>query len=336
MQCESGGIGRSAFLHLKIWLPTRNSRGPTRHKDEIEFGMLLDRVRQHHFIGNGGHDDAGDDRHMQIAMGIAGEPSGFWVVLDGLAPAFRAGIETDPPHCRTCDEADGKAGDDWCIRLELGKSRAGHQNCLTECDDEQHAAFRHMSAGDVPVGQARFAQERRAEIERRSGIFDNECRRPQDEPRVGRSKSPRQSKRQGEQEVKGYSQEIPDPRRIMPARQPDEHHRHQHAWHYAAFGIEPVRRPAGVDPQLPDDEKQDQRLERTKKRQVLDKPVRQLRDGRDKDEIKEQFDLGDARAVVLVADTEEGAAAFDGYCFDLRRTCGRASDDVRRGDAIPG
>ena len=83
---------------------------------------------------------------------------------------------------------------------------------------------------------------------------------------------------------KGRFQEIPDPRRIMPARQQG-------------------------DPQLPGSEKQDQRLERALNRQVLDQPVRQLRDGKDKDEIEEQFDLGDARAALLVADT---ALIYDG------------------------
>lgn len=53
---------------------------------------------QHLLVGDGEHDDPGDDRDMAVGVGGAPDQAGSRVVLDHVASAARADIEIDPPH----------------------------------------------------------------------------------------------------------------------------------------------------------------------------------------------------------------------------------------------
>lgn len=86
--------------------------------------------------------------------------------------------------------------------------------------------------------------------------------------------------------------------------QSEEHEYHQEYADRPLFGIEPVRYPAGIDPCPPHAQKQDERFENAPKRQVAEQPVGQLGDGKDENQVEKKFDVGDFRAVFVIAWTK--------------------------------
>src|SRR5437764_13386643 len=63
--------------------------------------------------------------------------------------------------------------------------------------------------------------------------------------------------------------------------------------------IEPVSHPGGVDPGPPDDQQQEQRLQRAPQRQVMEQQVAELRHREHKHEIEEQLQPG--RSLLLTS-----------------------------------
>ncbi|MBA7692689.1 hypothetical protein ES703_101256 [subsurface metagenome] len=190
-----------------------------------------------------------------------------------------------------------------------------------------------MAALDGPGLHGGNAEARGPEPHRRGDIFDAERHNPQIEshlpfgeaardPEQGREAKPRQDA----DRIVTHERPVPR-RRQQPERSAADLHRrigagkpepalleglgNAHRQHEAAehqqeqqdadrrlVRIEPVGDPGGVDPDPPHREKQQRDLHGAQRREVMQQRVRELRDGKDEDEVEEQLGIGDARVPV--------------------------------------
>jgi hypothetical protein len=113
------------------------------------------------FIGDRAHHDAGDDGYVEIRVHGAREAAWIRGTGDLTAAALGADVEIDPPHCHAAEKCHEKSGDGRVRRRHGGGRRPRHEDGFTERDDdEQRAAFGHVSAIDFPVGGIRAAETR--------------------------------------------------------------------------------------------------------------------------------------------------------------------------------
>src|SRR5262249_33168555 len=84
-----------------------------------------------------------------------------------------------------------------------------------------------------------------------------------------------------------------------------EHQGKKHQPHGRRFGVEPVRHPRRVDPDPPDGEQQQERLQGSAERQMMQQEMRKLRDREYEHEVEEQLDEGDARVAAPAPGAEQ-------------------------------
>ena len=296
------------------------------------------------FIGDGGKNDAGDDRHVQIGVGEPRQPAGFGGLRDLLGARLHALVEVDPPDRNAARQRREKGRDVLDRPRQFGEGRALDHEGLAECDDdEQRAALGHVAALDGPGFDGGEAEARRPEAHRCGDVFDGERGDPEIEPVLALGEAAENLQHRGQAEPGQDADGVVADRRAMRGRcqQPergaaDLHRRigdrkpepalleclgngggqHEAAEHQEEeqdadrrpVGVEPVGHPGGVNPHPPYREKQQRDLQGAKRREVMQQRVRQLRDGKDEDEVEEQLGIGDAGVPVRHQHAEQRAA----------------------------
>ena len=138
-------------------------------------------------VGHRRGDQAGDDRHVQVRIGVARNPPDLRALRDMARAPLGADVEIDPPHqhrsCETGEEGAGVHGVRWCV----GKGRARHHDPFAQRDQhEQGGALGHVTARNVPVRPGRAAKAGRAEKGKRPAVFDSQRHAPQRDLRLAR------------------------------------------------------------------------------------------------------------------------------------------------------
>ena len=105
-------------------------------------------------LGDRRHNDPCDNWHMEIGIGVAGQPSGVGVALDRLATAFGTCVEINPPHRRAAGETDSEGSNGRGGGRKAGTGCAGDKHCFAQRNDnEQRTALGHMAARNIPIAQ---------------------------------------------------------------------------------------------------------------------------------------------------------------------------------------
>ena len=192
-RCDS--CSRPWIVRLnRIVADQEQQRPADQAEHHLAVGMAV-RMRKHELVADRNHDDARDDRHVQIGVGQPRDPAGILRLRDAVRAGLRALVEVDPPHRQTAGEGDKKGADRIGCPGELCECRAGDQDRLAERDDdEQCATLRHMAAFDGPILARRAAEARRPEAGGRRHIFDRTAPVPTAAGGYGHGRNHRQSR----------------------------------------------------------------------------------------------------------------------------------------------
>jgi hypothetical protein len=115
---------------------------------------------------------------------------------------------------------------------------------------------------------------------------------------------------------KPYSSPVERRRDRGRQHEPTQHQHEKQETNRRQVGVEPVGDPGGVDPHPPDREEQQRDLDGAERREMVQQRVRQLRDGKDEDEIEQQLRIGDAAVLVRHDHAKHRAARI------VRHRCG--------------
>ena len=115
---------------------------------------LLPRVRDHELVADGGDDDPGDHRDMEVGVGVAGQsPAVVGRVEPDLGNTGDV-VEVQPPERGRREERDGNGRPPRERRCRDLTPSARDDDRLAERDDhEELEALGEMGALDLPIGR---------------------------------------------------------------------------------------------------------------------------------------------------------------------------------------
>ncbi len=124
-----------------------------------------------------GRDDPGDDRQVEVGVGVAGEATGVVTGAQRDARLLAGRAEVQPPQRRGLDEGDAEAEHDRRSESRGGGGGPGYHDRLAEGDDdEQLAALGEVASVDVVVGRGCAATARQPVAGRGRGELEREGR----------------------------------------------------------------------------------------------------------------------------------------------------------------
>ena len=110
------------------------------------------RVGDDQLVADGGDDDPGHHRDVEVGVGKPTQPSGIARRLEGTLRGIEAEVEIDPPECDAAQEGDDERRQRRPREIRLPKRRAGDQNRFAERNNEEELApLRQVCAADMPV-----------------------------------------------------------------------------------------------------------------------------------------------------------------------------------------
>ena len=66
----------------------------------------------HHLVADRGHDDPGDDEHVEVGVDVAGKLGPVLGSLEVSGQPIGGAVEVEPPERGAADEGDDEGGDD--------------------------------------------------------------------------------------------------------------------------------------------------------------------------------------------------------------------------------